>query len=110
MAPLVASGAVVSIVRPRRYWPGDAVVVHTADGRLLVHRLLGFYRGRNGWRCLTQGDGSPAPDGSLPSTSLVGRVEGGECHVDLGRVPVRHRLRASARFVKHALRAATRRA
>ena len=109
MAPLVTSGAVVSVVRRRFYWPGDPVVVHATDGRLLAHRLLGFYRRRGGWRCVTQGDNAPYPDSALPWSSVVGRVEGGDCGALVTRVPLRHRLLACGRFLRHALRAARRR-
>ena len=109
MAPLVKSGSVVTFVRRRWYWPGDPVVVHSPDGLLLVHRLLGTYRGRSGWRCVTQGDNAPSPDTALPWSSVVGRVGGGDCHALITRVPLRHRLVACGRFLRHALRAVIRR-
>ncbi len=109
MAPLVTSGSVVSVVRRQWYWPGDPVVVHAPDGLLLVHRLLGYYRGEIGWRCLTQGDNAPSPDAALPWSSVIGRVGGGDCHAFITRVPLRHRLLACGRFLRHALRAAIRR-
>lgn len=56
MVPLLANGAMIRVVRRRFYWPGDPLVVHAVDGRLLVHRLLGGYAKGRGWRWLTQAD------------------------------------------------------
>ncbi|HEY0781001.1 MAG TPA: S24/S26 family peptidase, partial [Thermoanaerobaculia bacterium] len=42
MAPLVVDGGRVEIVAARRYWPGDVVAFAAADGRLSLHRLLGY--------------------------------------------------------------------
>ncbi len=109
MAPLLASGAVVRIARRRFYCPGDPVVVHALDGRLLVHRLLGSYSRGRGWRWLTQADNAPWPDTPLPLASVIGKVVGGDCHAHVIHVPFRHRLWACGRFLRHALRAARRR-
>jgi hypothetical protein len=74
MAPLLADGERVEVAPARRYWPGDVVALRAADGRLLVHRLLG-YRWRAG-RLLyvTRGDRCPAVDVPVPLADLLGRV------------------------------------
>ena len=43
MAPLLESGAMIQVIRQKFYWLGDPLVIHAADGRLVDHRLLGFY-------------------------------------------------------------------
>ena len=108
MVPLLASGAMIQVIRQPFYWPGDVVVVHAADGRLLAHRLLGCYSKGQGWRCLTQADNAMQPDFALPLTHVVGRVVGGDGHAYAIRIPFRHRLWACGRFFRHALRAVRR--
>ena len=54
MAPLLESGAMIQVIRQSFYWPGDPVVIHAADGRLLSHRLLGFYPRARRLRWLTR--------------------------------------------------------
>ena len=56
MAPLLARGAMIQVARRRFYWPGDPLVIQAADGRPLVHRLLGGYSKGQGWCWLTQAD------------------------------------------------------
>ena len=108
MAPLLESGALIQVARQPFYWPGDLMVVHAPDGRLLVHRLLGCYSKGWGWRCLTQADNATQPDFALPLTHVIGRVVGGDGHAYAIRIPFRHRLWACGRFFRHALRAARR--
>ena len=81
MTPLLESGAMIQVVRQPFYWPGDLVVVHAPDGRLLVHRLLGCYARRREWCWLTQADNAFRPDPALPWSCVIGRVVGGDCHV-----------------------------
>ena len=109
MAPLLESGASVRVASRRLYWPGDLVVVLAPEGRLLVHRLLGGYLEKGNVRWLTQADAASRPDPGLPKTHIVGRVVGGDCHVHAVQVPVRHRVWACGRFLRHALRVARRR-
>jgi len=108
MAPLLESGATVSVASRRFYWPGDLVVVHALDGRLLVHRLLGCYARKGRLRWLTQADAAPRPDPALAATQIVGKVVGGEGHPHANQVPLRHRLWACGRFLRHAMRATQR--
>ncbi len=98
MAPLLASGALVCVARRRFYWPGDLVVIHALDGRLLVHRLLGGYSRGRGWRWLTQADNALRPDAAVPADRIIGKVCGGQCAPALIRVPSTHRLKALFRF------------
>ena len=100
MVPLLASGAMIQVIRQPFYWPGDVVVVHAADGRLLAHRLLGCYSKGRGWRCLTQADNALRPDAALPTERIIGKVSGGDCSERLVRVPLAHRVKAVLRFFR----------
>ncbi|HEV3077770.1 MAG TPA: S24/S26 family peptidase, partial [Thermoanaerobaculia bacterium] len=42
MAPRLRDGDRVAVAPARRYWPGDIVAFHTPQGRLALHRLLGY--------------------------------------------------------------------
>ncbi|MDG4554903.1 MAG: S24/S26 family peptidase [Candidatus Competibacter sp.] len=103
MVPLLANGAMIQVVRQRFYWPGDLMVVHAPDGRLLVHRLLGCYSKGRGWRWLTQADNARWPDAALPTERIIGKVCGGDCSEWLVRVPLAHRVKAVLRFFRFVL-------
>ena len=94
MAPLLESGAMIQVVRRRYYWPGDPVVVHAPDGRLLVHRLPCCYSKGQGWRWLTQADHALRPAVAVLAERIIGKVCGGDCSERLVRVPLAHRVRA----------------
>ena len=98
MAPLLESGAMIHVTRRRFYWPGDPLVVYAPDGRLLVHRLLGFYPRSRRLRWLTQADNARWPDAAVPVERIIGRVCGGQCAPALVRVPLAHRAKAVLRF------------
>ena len=98
MAPLLESGVMIQVIRQRFYWPGDPVVVHAADGRLLGHRLLGFYPRARRLRWLTQADNARWPDAAVPADRIIGRICGGQCAPALVRVPLAHRAKAVFRF------------
>jgi len=111
MAPVHGDGERVEVVPARFYWPGDIVAFAGPDGRLRLHRLLGYRAARaggsggiGGIHAVTRGDGCPDPDPPVPVSRLVGRVP--------GPVPLAVRLRSAAAlagvFLK-ALRAAARR-
>ncbi len=76
MAPALAPGDRVRVRPARFYWPGDLVVVRSAEGRLLAHRLLGLrpWHGRLAW--VTQGDACATPDTPIPTRQILGRIEG----------------------------------
>jgi hypothetical protein len=102
MAPVHGDGEQVEVVPARFYWPGDVVAFAGPDGRLRLHRLLGFRPALDGpLRAVTRGDGCPDPDPPVPLSRLVGRVP--------GPVPLALRLRSAASLVPILLRAAGRR-
>jgi hypothetical protein len=74
MAPGFADGERVRIVAARRYWPGDVVAFEGRDGRLRLHRLLGYRLHAGRLACLTRGDGCPCHDDPVPLDHLLGRV------------------------------------
>lgn len=98
MAPLLESGAMIQVVRQSFYWPGDPVVVYAVDGRLLGHRLLGFYPRSQRLKWLTQADNARWPDAAVPMDRIIGRICGGQCAPALVRVPLVHRAKAMLRF------------
>ena len=84
MTPFVRAGDVVTL-EPLRGRPrlGDVVAVATADGRLLVHRLIGW----QGEQALTRGDVADHSDAPVPLEAVLGlvtRVERGARSVRLG--------------------------
>jgi hypothetical protein len=96
MAPLLADGERVVVAPARAYWPGDVVVFQTADGRLLVHRLLGWRPWAGFPAFVTQGDGCPCHDAPVPRSRLLGRVIAPE----RARPGLSDRLRACAAFFR----------
>jgi hypothetical protein len=71
MSPFIRSGDVVTIepLSGRRPALGEVVAVAPASG-LLVHRLVGWKRGR----ALSRGDVAAEADPVTPSEALLGRV------------------------------------
>lgn len=74
MAPLLADGDRVELAPARWPLPGDVVAFRAGDGRLVVHRLLGYRWAAGGFACVTQGDASPDPDPPVARERLLGRV------------------------------------
>jgi hypothetical protein len=102
MAPALADGEIVSVARRRVYWPGDVVAVAGPGGRLLVHRALGYWPGRDGLALLTQADAAARPDQAAPRDAVVGVVvRRGAARFG---VRPRERVRAAARLARHLLR------
>jgi signal peptidase len=52
---------------------GD-VVLRVAPSGPIIHRVVGWWPSRNGWRLLTKGDGARRLDPPLPPEELAGRV------------------------------------
>ena len=83
MTPFIRDGDVITVA-PGRIRFGDTVAfVSPHSGKLTVHRVVRI--SRDGY--LIKGDNMPEPDGTVPRTSLLGRVVSVEhCsrHVRLG--------------------------
>ena len=65
MAPRLRDGDRIEVAPAARYWPGDVVAFRTPQGRMAVHRLLGYRLCSGRWVCLTQGDRCDLPDSPL---------------------------------------------
>ena len=94
MAPLLADGDRVEVAPARVYWPGDLLAFQAADGRLLVHRLLGYRPHAGRIACVTRGDACPHPDAPVPLDRLLGRVTAVEGRGGGGLVSPAARVRA----------------
>jgi hypothetical protein len=74
MAPRMHDGDRVLVAPAARYWPGDVVAFHTPQGRLALHRLLGYRRCAGRLAFLTRGDRCDQPDSPLTPERLLGRA------------------------------------
>lgn len=101
MAPRLCDGDRVEVAPARLYWPGDIVAFQTPQGRLAVHRLLGYRLLRGRLACITRGDREPAADTPVPPSRLLGRA--------LAPTHPRERARAVMAFLALALAALRRR-
>ncbi len=96
MQPILRSGVHVQIVRTRFWWPGDVLVFRDSTGRMVAHRLLGFYRRNGRWKLLTQADSARRPDQAVYPEQVLGKA------VDIP-VTVVCRIRAYTRYLQFAL-------
>ena len=96
MAPRAGDGERVRIAAARVYLPGDVVAFQAGDGRLRLHRLLGYRPHVGGLACVTRGDHCPCHDGPVPLDRLLGRT--------LERVRLAVRVRSALAALRLALR------
>jgi len=75
MAPAIPAGAAVTVRPAARCLPGDVVAFRGRDGRLRVHRALGWLPARGGARLLARGDAAAGRDPAVAAADLLGRVE-----------------------------------
>lgn len=97
MKPRIMSGDIVEITpvaEPDQCEIGDVVCLARDDGRLVVHRLVGWLPTSQGTRILTRGDSRSEPDGPWNVDQLLGRVAIVE---PAASRPIHHRLAARAR-------------
>jgi hypothetical protein len=74
MAPRLRDGDRVAVAAARRYWPGDVVAFHTREGRIALHRLLGYRLLGGRLACVTRGDRASLPDAPLAPGRLLGKA------------------------------------
>ncbi len=101
MAPRLRDGDRVQVAPAARYWPGDVVAFRTPQGRLALHRLLGYRLRAGRLACVTRGDRCDLPDSPLAPERLLGRAA--------VRPTPAERTRAVLAWLALALRAARRR-
>lgn len=106
MAPVVVAGERVRLERARCYWPGDLIAYRAENGRLLLHRVIGWRPTARGWRLLTQADNAARPDGALDPRHVIGRLVERDGHRVV--VPLGDRLRAGGRLLRFVLTRALR--
>jgi hypothetical protein len=74
MAPRLRDGDRVEVAPARRYWPGDVVAFETPQGRIAVHRLLGYRPLAGRLALVTRGDRCREADAPLAVARLIGRA------------------------------------
>lgn len=76
MEPLVRDGDILWVepVDARGVRCGDTVLFHDAQGRVVVHRVIGVDAGFTGRRFTLQGDAVLRPDGVIPQARIFGRL------------------------------------
>ncbi len=74
MRPLLESGDRIRVRGRRLYWPGDVVAFRRADGRILVHRVLGYVPGRHGGSVFAKGDHLSREDEPVTRDAVIGRL------------------------------------
>jgi len=110
MGASIPDGSVVCFepVRGKRLRRGDIVLVRSAEGRAICHRVFAISDGPEGTTVQTWGDGTSAPDLPVPLSNVLARLKAVE---GPGRNPLGTtvRLGALARFCWRRLRLLCRR-
>jgi len=104
MSPLLKNQASILIRSHSWYWPGDILTFLDRNGRLTTHRLLGMFPRNGKLYCLTRPDRHLHPDAAVPSSHILGKVVGGECHAEAIHIPWTVRWLCLKRFALHILR------
>jgi hypothetical protein len=100
MSPLVNEGDFVEVSRERFYWPGDVIAFRTPDRRLLLHRVIGYWRHSHRLGLVTQGDSCSSCEASFGFDRVIGRITGGDGAASLVSIPFKHRLWTLGRFTR----------
>ncbi len=111
MSPRIEEGDRVRLETRRAYLPGDVLAFFSRNGRLQVHRLLGYRPVDGVWCCVTAADRVGGSDHPVPLSQVLGRVCAiGAAHGEesFGASFV-ERLRSVARFGGLAMKALLRR-
>jgi hypothetical protein len=107
MSPLLRSGERIRVRGARAYLPGDVIVFRRRDGRLLVHRVLGYaYDRLQGLSVIAKGDQLSREDDPVGLASVVGRVI--ESDDGVFATPARQRWQSTIEFLRTMLRRSAR--
>lgn len=100
MAPRLKHGDRVAVAPRWWYWPGDVLAVRAWDGRLRVHRLLGWRlrAGRLEW--VTGADRAAGNDVPVGRDQILGRVVAVRPQRDLLPIRPADRMRALVRLTR----------
>jgi len=90
MTPGIPPGATVWVAPRRVYLPGDVLAFRGRDGKLLLHRLIGWRPWQGRLHLVTRADAGDRPDPPLPPERVLGRAA--------VSVSWKQRLRAMAAF------------
>jgi len=73
MSPFIRHGDIITVApSPSRFRRGDVVAFMSPEtGKLTVHRVVRISPRRG---CLIKGDNTPAPDGRVEKSAIIGRV------------------------------------
>jgi hypothetical protein len=75
MRPTIGDGDRVRLVPARSGELGLGDIVLRKDGaKLILHRIVGWWPSRHGWRLLTKGDGERQLDPPLPPEDVLGKA------------------------------------
>jgi hypothetical protein len=74
MLPRLREGDRVELRARRFYLPGDIVAFRGLDGRLLVHRVVGFRLRHGRVELVAKGDAAARSDAPIPLSSVIGRA------------------------------------
>ena len=78
MMPIIKNNERVTVNFAKFYLPGDIVLCTTENGKIVAHRLLGYYPTCNGWKAMTKGDANPRPDNGIPAKNILGHINAGQ--------------------------------
>lgn len=100
MTPVLSSGTRVRVAPSRVYLPGDLIAFpRSTDGRLLVHRMIGWSLSRGRLELVARGDARAGADPPVVTRDVLGRVT--HAAGDAVRVPLAARVRSLARYAHY---------
>ena len=100
MTPALPDGSTVQVAPRKIYLPGDVVAFASIDRPLRVHRVLGYYLARSGWKLITKGDHASWIDPPVSIDRVLGLVRGGDCAPSIYNVSLRERLASLWLFLR----------